>query len=137
MYFHTFSKDHAFTWFKLSSRSTFLPCSLHGDYAKWKRLGNNGTFFFGDGGSRNDLHGVCFYSKKWPRYYYHEIYSFYHSFLPCYFLIFMQSMFTFLVFFAHAERSNLIFSRFWVFFFTWELLCFCVGVFFLHWMFFT
>lgn len=124
MYFWLVWKYHAFTWRISWHTVKNRPCWLHGHYAKWKRLGNKRPFFFGDGGSRNDLHGVCFYSKKWPRYYYHEIYSFYHSFLPCYFLIFMQSMFTFLVFFAHAERSNLIFSRFWVFFFTWGVLCF-------------
>lgn len=82
-------KYNAFTWFRLRCRSQFFPCCLHGDYVKWKMLGNNGTFFLGDGGSRNDLHGIFSYMIFQPRCYYHEIYGLYQSFLPCYFWVFM------------------------------------------------
>ena len=72
-------KYHAFTWFQLRCRSRFSPCWLHGTHVKWKRLGNNGTFFSGDGGSRSILHGIFSWMIFQPRCYYHETYSFYHD----------------------------------------------------------
>ena len=72
-------KYHAFTWFRVRSMSQFCPCELHGDYVKWKMLGNNETFFFGDGGSRSILHGIFSWMIFQPRCYYHETYSFYHD----------------------------------------------------------
>ena len=129
-------KYHAFTWFRLRCRSRFSPCWLHGPHVKWKTLGNNGTFFLGDGGSRNDLHGIFSWTIFEPRGYYHETYGFYHDFLPCCFRVFVQWMYAFLGFFDHAERSHVSFLPFWVIFLTWGLLCFYMGVFFLHWMFF-
>lgn len=58
------------------------------------------------------------------------------TFLPCYFWVFVHPMFFFSGFFYHAERSHVSFLLFWVIFLTWVLLCFYIGVFFLHWMFF-
>lgn len=81
-------KYHAFTWFGLRCRSQFFPCCLHGPHVKWKRLGNNGTFFLGDGGSRNDLHGIFSWMIFEPRCYYHETYGFYHDFFTMHFLVF-------------------------------------------------
>ena len=51
-------------------------------------LGNNGTFFLGDGGSRNDLHGIFSWTIFEPRCYYHETYGFYHDLFTMQFLVF-------------------------------------------------
>ena len=128
-------KYHAFTWFLLRCRSWFFPCCLHGPHVKWKRLGNNGTFFGGDGGSRSILHGIFSWMVFRLRCYYHETYSFYHNFLPCSFSVFVHPMYHFSGFFDHAKRSHERFLPFWVIFLTWAILCFYMGVFFLHWMF--
>lgn len=135
MYFGPLWKYHAFTWFRLRCRSQFYPCWLHGPHVKWKTLGNNGTFFFGDGGSRSILHGIFSWTIFQPRCYYHETYGFYHDFLPCCFWVFVQPMYAFSGFFDHAKRSHERFLPFWVIFLTWAQLCFYMGVFFLHWMF--
>lgn len=79
-------------------------------------LGNNGTFFRGYGGSRNDLHGIFSWMNFQPRSYYHETYSFYHDFLPCNFQVLERWMYAFSGFFDHAERSHVSFLPFWVFF---------------------
>ena len=105
-------KYHAFTWFRLTCRSNFVPCGLHGDYVNEKTLGNKWTFFLGDGGSRNKLHGIFSWTIFQPRCYYHETYSFYHDFLPCCFWIFVQRMYAFSGFFDHAERSHVSFLPF-------------------------
>ena len=135
MYFGPRRKHHAFTWFRLRSRSQNPAWELHGDYVKWKRLGNKWTFFLGDGGSRNDLHGLVSWTIFQLRCYYHEIYGFYHDFLPCCFWVFVQPMYAFSGFFDHAVRNKMTFSPFWVIFLTWAISCFYMGVFFLHRMF--
>ena len=129
-------KYHAFTWFRLRCRSWFFPCWLHGPHVKWKRLGNNGTFLGGDGGSRSILHGVFSWMIFQLRCYYHGTYSFYHNVFTMQFLVFKATDVPFFRFFDHAKRSHECFLSFWVIFLTWALLCFCMGVFFLRWMFF-
>ena len=96
-------KYHAFTWFRLRCRSRFFPCWLHGPHVKWKTLGNNGTFFFGDGGSRNDLHGIFSWTIFELRCYYHETYGFYHDLFTMHFLCFHTTDVRFFGFFWPCE----------------------------------